>query len=66
MMACLAATQAQYVVSDNYNLHFENTGHEVTTRKAVACTDNYQDLSRFMEWLLCKDILTYGLYLPKQ
>ena len=44
MMACLTATQAQYVVSDNYNLHFENTGHEVTTRKAVACTDNYQDL----------------------
>lgn len=44
MMAYLAATQAQYVVSDNYNLHFENTGHEVTTRKSVACTDNYQDL----------------------
>lgn len=44
MMACLTATQAQYVVSDNYNLHFENTGHEVITRKPVACTENYQDL----------------------
>lgn len=42
-MACLTM-QAQYVVSDKYNLHFEDTGHEVTTRKSVACTDNYQDL----------------------
>ena len=44
MMACMTAMQAQYVVSDNYTLHFENTGHEMTTRKPVACTDNYQDL----------------------
>lgn len=35
---------AQYVVSDKYDLWFEDTGYEVTTRKSVACTDNYQDL----------------------
>jgi len=37
MAACLSTAQAQYVVSDKYNLHFEDTGHEVTTRKSVAC-----------------------------
>ena len=36
--------QAQYVVSDRYDLWFEDSGYEVTTRKSVACTDNYQDL----------------------
>ncbi len=36
--------QAQYVVSDKYDLWFEDSGYEVTTRKSVACTDNYQDL----------------------
>lgn len=46
IVALLAAVSmsAQYVVSDKYNLHFEDTGHEVTTRKSVDCTDNYQDL----------------------
>ena len=36
--------QAQYVVSDKYDLWFEDTGHEVTTRKAVGCNEDYQDL----------------------
>ena len=35
---------AQYVVSDKYNLWFEDSGHEVTTRKLVWCTEDYQDL----------------------
>ena len=35
---------AQYVVSDKYDLWFEDSGHEVTTRKSVGCFDNYQDL----------------------
>ena len=43
LMACMTM-QAQYVVSDKYDLWFEDSGHEVTTRKAVSCTDNYQDL----------------------
>ena len=43
LMACLAM-QAQYVVSDKYDLWFEDTGHETTTRKSVPCYDNYQDL----------------------
>ena len=43
MMACLSM-QAQYVVSDKYNLWFEDTDHEVTTRKAEYCTEHYQDL----------------------
>lgn len=36
--------QAQYIVSDKYDLWFEDSGHEVTTRKSVPCTDDYQDL----------------------
>ena len=36
--------RAQYVVSDKYDLWFEDTDHEMTTRKSVQCTDNYQDL----------------------
>jgi hypothetical protein len=36
--------QAQYVVSDRYDLWFEDSGYEVTTRKSVDCVDNYQDL----------------------
>lgn len=36
--------QAQYVVSDKYDLWFEDTGYEVTTRKSVACNEDYQDL----------------------
>ena len=43
LMACLTM-QAQYVVSDRYDLWFEDSGYEVTTRKSVACIDNYQDL----------------------
>ena len=43
LMACLTM-QAQYVVNDRYDLWFEDSGHDVTTRKSVACTDNYQDL----------------------
>ena len=43
LLAC-AVMQAQYVVNDRYDLWFEDSGYEVTTRKAVACTDNYQDL----------------------
>ena len=43
LMACVSM-QAQYVVSDKYDLWFEDTGYDVTTRKAVDCTDNYQDL----------------------
>lgn len=39
-----ATMQAQYVVSDKYDLWFEGSSHEVTTRKAVWCTENYQDL----------------------
>lgn len=34
----------QYVVSDKYDLWFEDTGYEVTTRKPVSCNENYQDL----------------------
>ena len=46
LLALTAAmtVKAQYVVSDKYTLWFEDTDHEVTTRKAVFCTDNYQDL----------------------
>lgn len=43
LSACLTM-QAQYVVSDKYDLWFEDTGYEVTTRKSVSCEDNYQDL----------------------
>lgn len=43
LMACMSM-QAQYVVSDKYDLWFEDTGNEITTRKSVPCTDNYQDL----------------------
>ena len=43
LMACMSM-QAQYVVSDKYDLWFEDTDHEVTTRKAEFCTEHYQDL----------------------
>lgn len=43
LSACLSL-QAQYVVSDKYDLWFEDSGYEQTTRKSIACTDNYQDL----------------------
>ena len=36
--------QAQYVVSDKYDLWFEDTDYEVTTRKPEYCTEHYQDL----------------------
>ena len=35
---------AQYVVSDKYDLWFEDSGYELTTRKAVFCVEDYQDL----------------------
>ena len=31
-------------LKDKYNLWFEDSGHEVTTRKLVWCTEDYQDL----------------------
>ena len=43
LMACMSM-QAQYVVSDKYDLWFEDSDHEVTTRKAEYCTEHYQDL----------------------
>lgn len=43
LTASLAAS-AQYVVSDKYMLWFEDTGHELTTRKSVSCDEDYQDL----------------------
>ena len=42
-MACMTM-QAQYAVSDRYNLWFEGTDNEVTTRKTVWCEEDYQDL----------------------
>ena len=47
MMITLAMSltmQAQYVVSDKYDLWFEDTNYEVTTRKPEYCTEHYQDL----------------------
>jgi len=43
LLSCTVMS-AQYLVSDKYDLWFEDTGKEVITRKPVACTDNYQDL----------------------
>lgn len=43
LTACTAMF-GQYVVSDNYNLWFEDSGNEVITRKPVYCTEDYQDL----------------------
>ena len=39
-----AVMSAQYVVSDKYDLWFEDSGHEVTTRKPEYCTEHLQDL----------------------
>ena len=39
-----ASMNAQYIVSDKYDLWFEDTGYEVTTQKPEWCTENYQDL----------------------
>ena len=39
-----ASMNAQYVVSDKYDLWFEDSNNEVTTRKPEWCTENYQDL----------------------
>ena len=36
--------QAQYVVSDKYDLWFADTDYEVTTHKPEYCTEHYQDL----------------------
>ena len=38
------ALKAQYLVSDKYDLWFEDTGYEITTRKPELCTEDYQDL----------------------
>ena len=46
LILLLAGTglNAQYVVSDRYDLWFEDSGHEVTTRKSILCSEDYQDL----------------------
>jgi len=46
LISLLAGTglNAQYVVSDRYDLWFEDSGNEVTTRKPVNCNEDYQDL----------------------
>ena len=36
--------QAQYAYNSNYNVWFEGTDNEMTTRKTVWCEENYQDL----------------------
>lgn len=36
--------QAQYVYNSNYDVWFEGTNSEMTTRKTVWCTEDYQDL----------------------
>jgi len=38
------ALWGQYMVSPKYDLWFEDSGHEVTTRKPVLCSEDYQDL----------------------
>jgi hypothetical protein len=43
-LAVCSVAGAQYIVSDKYDLWFEDTGHEETTRKAVTCDEDYQDL----------------------
>ena len=43
-LMCSAGMVGQYVVSDKYDLWFEDTGYELTTRTSVACDENYQDL----------------------
>lgn len=43
LMASLTMS-AQYVVSDKYDLWFEDTNNEMTTRKPEYCTEHYQDL----------------------
>lgn len=43
LMACMTM-QAQYAVSDKYDVWFEGTDGETYTRKAVKCTDDFQDL----------------------
>ena len=35
---------AQYLVSDRYNVWFEDSGNEVITRKPVDCSEDWQDL----------------------
>lgn len=43
LLAC-TLLQAQYVVSDKYDLWFEDTDYEMTTRKPEFCTEDWQDL----------------------
>jgi len=43
LMAC-TTIYAQYAVNSSYELWFEGSDNEITTRKSIACTENYQDL----------------------
>lgn len=43
-LAVCGLMRAQYVVSDKYDLWFEDSNNEITTRKPEHCTENYQDL----------------------
>ena len=43
LTACLTI-QAQYAYNSNYDVWFEGTDSEMTTRKTVWCEENYQDL----------------------
>lgn len=44
LFAMTVTLSGQYVVSDKYDLWFEDSGDEVTTRKPEYCTEDYQDL----------------------
>ena len=54
LMVCITM-QAQYVYNSNYDVWFEGTNSEMTTRKTVWCTEDYQDL-----WNGCYVRLTNG------
>ena len=43
-LAISASMDAQYAVSDNYQVWFEDYAEEVVTRKAVDCSEHGQDL----------------------
>ena len=43
MMVC-TGMQAQYAYNSNYDVWFEGTDNEMTTRKIVWCEEDYQDL----------------------
>ena len=54
LLVCMTMS-AQYVYNSNYDVWFEGTNSEMTTRKAVWCTEDYQDL-----WNGCYVKLTNG------